>query len=110
MTFHKPSSKSESAVLRLSHRCRLAQDVGDVVLFRDTCLIGAGKTCHVRTREDDGQVVLFERGGTLCARQTGGDGHLTAPVQAVRGGQTIEFGVLRVTVKPYGVFGSGGKV
>lgn len=101
LTFHKPSAKSESAVLRLSHRCRLEQDVGDVILFRDTCLIGGGRACHVRTRED-GQVVLFDRGGALCARQTGGAGHLTAPPRAVVAGATLEFGPVRVTVKPYG--------
>lgn len=102
LTFHQPSARSASAVLRLSHRCRLAQDVSNIVLFRDTCLIGAGASCHVPTRDDDGQVVLFERAGTLCARQTGGSGHLAAPVQPVGAGQTLEFGGLRVTVKPYG--------
>ena len=101
LTFHKPSAKSESAVLRLSHRCRLDQDVSDVILFRDTCLIGGGAACHVRTSED-GQVVLFDRGGALCARQTGGDGHLTAPPQAVVTGRTLEFGGMCVTVKQYG--------
>ncbi|MCK4343630.1 MAG: FHA domain-containing protein [Phycisphaerae bacterium] len=110
MTFHKPSAKSESAVLRLSHRCRLPQDVSNVVLFRDTCLIGSGKTCHVRTHEDNGQIVLFERGGGLYARQTGGNGHLTAPVRAVIGGETLEFGNLRVTVKPYTASRSKGSI
>jgi hypothetical protein len=103
LTFHKPSSKSESAVLRLSHRCRLPQDVSDVVLFRDTCLIGPAATCHVRTREDDGQIVLFERGGALYARpiqdaRLGGPTLRAAPVVA---GQTLEVARLRVTVKPY---------
>lgn len=101
MVFSKPSSKSESAVLRLSHRCRLPQDVGDVVLFRETCLIGPGPTCHVRTREGKGQLVLFERGGVLYARQTAGSGYLSAPVHAVVAGRTIDFGDLRLTVKPY---------
>ena len=110
LSFHKPSSKSESAVLRLSHRCRLAQDVGDVVLFRDTCLIGAGATCHVRTREDGGQLVLFERDQALCVRQTGGNGHLSAPVCAVHDGQTLDFGGLRVTIKPYAAIGPKGSV
>ena len=40
LVFHKPSVKSGTAVLKLSHRCRLAQDVSAVVLFHDTCLIG----------------------------------------------------------------------
>ncbi len=103
MTFHKPSSKSESAVLRLSHRCRLASDVSDIVLFRETCVIGPAASCHVRTREDNDRVVLFERGGTLCARQIAGTGHWSAPAQAVVPGRTLEFGGLRLTVKPYEV-------
>lgn len=101
LTFHKPTSKSASAVLRLSHRCRLAQDVSAIVLFRDTCLIGPGATCHVRTREDDGQVVLFERDGELYARQTAGSGYLSAPVQPVVKGETLDLGNLRVTLKPF---------
>lgn len=101
LTFHRPSSKSASAVLRLSHRARLPQDVSDVVLFSDTCIVGAGGTCHVRTREDLGQVVLFERGGALCVRQTAGNGHLTAAVRAVTSGASLTFGDLRLTVKPY---------
>jgi hypothetical protein len=101
MVFCKPSAKSESAVLRLSHRCRLSQDVGDVVLFRDTCLVGPGTSCHVRTREGRDQFVLFERGGALFARQTAGGGWETAPPRALQLGQTLELGELRLTVKNY---------
>ena len=110
LTFHKPSNKSDTAVLRLSHRCRLLQDVSSVVLFRDTCLVGAGGMSHVRTQDDLGQVVLFERHGGLCARQTGGSGHLAAPVQPVVSGQTLEFGDLRMTIKPYAESGRKGAV
>ena len=101
LTFHKPSTKSQSAVLRLSHRCRLSQDVSNVILFCDTCLVGPGGTAHVPTHDDGGQAVLFERVGRLCARQTAGAGHLVAPVQGVVAGQTYDFGGLRLTVKPY---------
>ncbi len=101
LTFARPSAKSASAALRLSHRCRLPQDVSDVILFQDTCIVGGGATCHVRTREGRGQVVLFGRGDVLHARQTAGGGHLTAPVQPVGSGQTLEFDGLCVTVKPY---------
>lgn len=100
-TFSLPSARSESAVLRLSHRCRMAQDVSDVVLLVDTCLVGAGSAVHVRTNED-GQLVLFEHAGGLCARPTGGQAFLTAPPVPVIAGQTLEFGNLRVTVKVYG--------
>jgi predicted pyridoxine 5'-phosphate oxidase superfamily flavin-nucleotide-binding protein len=101
MVFCRPSVKSESAVLRLSHRCRLAQDVSDVVLFRDTCLVGPTASCHLRTHEGHGQAVLFERGGGLHARQTAGaDWQMAAP-RAVQAGAALELGDVRVTVKPY---------
>jgi hypothetical protein len=103
LVFSRPSAKSETAVLRLSHRCRLAQDVGDVMLFRQTCLIGPSASCHLRTHEGDGQFVLFERGGRLHVRQTAGKDWAAAAVRAVLAGETLEFGDLRLTVKPYEV-------
>ena len=103
MVFAKPSSKSESAVLKLSHRCRLPQDVSNVVLFRQTCLLGTGASCHLRTQEGGGQVVLFERGGTLHARPTAGRGWAQAEAQPVMTGVPLELGEVRITVKAYEV-------
>lgn len=103
MVFCKPSAKSETAVLRLSHRCRLAQDVGEIMLFRQTGLIGPSVSCHLRTHDDDGQFVLFERGGRLHVRQTAGKDWAAAPVRAVLAGETLDFGNVRLTVKPYEV-------
>jgi hypothetical protein len=101
MVFNKPSAKSESAVLRLAQRCRLAQDVSDVVLFRDTCLVGPTPSCHLRMHEGHGQAVLFERGGGLHARQTAGTDWQMAAPRAVPAGEALELGDVRVTVKPY---------
>lgn len=101
LTFQKPTTRSASAVLRLSHRCRLADDIGEVVLLADTCLIGPTTHCHVRTRDDGGQVVLFDVGGRLHVRQTAGENHLLDRPAAVCAGATIERGNVRVTVKPY---------
>ncbi len=100
-TFAQPSAKSGSAVLRLSHRCRLAQDVSDVILFRETCIIGPDASCHIRTRGVDGRVVVFDRNGELRARQTAGKHFLSNNVQTVQLGQTLEFGDLRLTAKSY---------
>ncbi|MEW6249526.1 MAG: FHA domain-containing protein, partial [Planctomycetota bacterium] len=100
LLFARPSAKSASAVLRLSHRCRLPQDVSDIVLFRETCLVGPAASCHLRTHGGEDQIVLFERGGALYARQTAGRGWLSAPARAVVAGQPLEFGDLRVTVRP----------
>lgn len=101
LVFSKPSSKSESAVLRLSHRCRLPQDVGEIIIFKQTCLIGPSPTCHVKTHDGLGQVVLFERGNALHGRQVAGANWQDATTRALLAGQTLEFGDVRVTVKVY---------
>jgi tetratricopeptide (TPR) repeat protein len=108
MAFHKPSAKSGTAVLKLSNRCRLAQDVSLVVLFKGTCLIGPQSSCHVRTREGDTRLVLFDRAGELFIRRAGRDGRPTGPADALPPRETCEFGDLRLTVKEYGTDGSGG--
>ncbi len=102
MVFERPSSKSTSAVLRLSHRCHLAEDVGTVVLFHDTCLIGPGTTCHVQTREGDGRLVVFVRNGVLHARQTAGRNWMGAPAEALVLDRAQDVGDVRVTVKRVG--------
>jgi tetratricopeptide (TPR) repeat protein len=101
MVFHKPSAKSDSAVLRLSHRCRLAQDVGEVVLFRQTCLIGPQSSCHVRTADGQTQVVLFERGGRLYGREAASAGGKLGDPRELAAGATYDFGEVRLTLKSY---------
>jgi hypothetical protein len=101
LVFCKPSAKSESAVLRLSHRSRLAQDVSDVVLFRDTCLIGPTAGCHLRTHEGHGQAVLYERAGGLYAHEAAGPHWPSARPQPVLTGRPLQVGDVGVTVKPY---------
>lgn len=101
MVLARPSPMSASAVLRLSHRCRLAQDVGAVILFRDTCLIGPDAGCHVRTREGGGRVVLFSRGGRLHARVLARPEASGGPARPVHAGQTLALGDVRLTVKAY---------
>ena len=101
MVFRKPSRKSGSAVLKLSHRCRLAQDVSDVILFRETCLIGPQASCHIRMREGNTQVVLFDRGGTLYGREAAPAGGKLGDAKPLPLDETLDFGEVRVTIKPY---------
>jgi len=103
LTFARPSPMSASAVLRLSHRCRLPQDVSEVVLLCDTCLIGPDPTCHVRTGDGSGRVVLFERHGTLFGRLAVGPEQAGASARALALGVPQEFGDVRITVLPYEV-------
>ena len=108
MVFHKPSAKSDTAVLKLSNHCRLPQDVSLVVLFKATCLLGPQSSCHVRTREGDTRLVLFDRFGELFIRRAGRDGRPTGPAEPLPEQETREFGDVRLTVKGYEVRDSGG--
>lgn len=101
LEFRRPSRKSATAVLRVSHRCRLPQDVSEVVLFRDTCLIGPQPNCHLRLRDGDSQIVVFDRGGVLHARLATSAGGRMGDVKALRLHETGQFGDIRVTVMPY---------
>jgi hypothetical protein len=101
LQFRQPSTRSASAVLALSHRCRLPQDVSAVILFRETCLIGPQASCHVRTGEGRTQVVLFERGGGLYGREAAAAGGKLGDPKPLALGRPAEFGELRVTVKEY---------
>lgn len=107
MIFHKPSSKSETAVLRLASGSRLPQDVSFIVLFKGACLIGPQSACHVQTREGDTRLVMFERAGELFVRRAARDGRPTGPAEALPGGETCEIGDLRLTVTQYKLEGSG---
>ncbi len=108
LTFHKPSVRSDSAVLRLSQRCRLAQDVGSVVLFRETCLIGPQPSCHVRTQDSQTQVVLFDRAGRLYGREATTLGGKLGDPRPLAAGRTLDFSDVRVTIKAYDAFSRGG--
>lgn len=101
VTFRRPSVRSETAVLVLGDRCRMAQDVSRVVLFRETCLVGPSGGAHLETREGDARVVLFEKAGRLWARLTARDQRPAGPPQALPTGKPFELGDLRITVKPY---------
>jgi len=101
MVFRKPSVKSDSAVLMLGDRCRLPQDVSFIVLFKGTCLLGPQTSCHIRTREGDSRLVLFERSGEVFVRRAGRDGLPTGPADALPLTTTREFGDIRLTLKTY---------
>lgn len=105
--FRQPSAKSASAVLDLSHRCRLAQDVSNIVLFRETCLIGPQPSCHLRTKEGESQVVLFDRAGQLYGRAATGGGGQLGDARPLPLGETLDFSDQRVTVKAYEEHDSG---
>lgn len=101
MTFHQPSAKSATAVLRLSSRSRLPQDVECVVLFDGVFTLGPHQSAHVRTREGETRVVVYEWEGRLYARSdTSGQARVGRGTPLPLG-VTRDFGDLRLTVKEY---------
>lgn len=102
LTFHKPSARSGSAVLKLHHRCRLPRDVSSVVLFRETALVGPQANCHVRTREGGNQVVVFARDGRFFAREAPlGNRGIVGDVKELRQNESVTIGDLRLTTTDY---------
>lgn len=101
LVFSRPSVKSETAVLRLADRNRLPQDVSVVVLLRDTCLIGPQESCHVRTREGEDRVLLYERDGQLLARRHSSNLREKSAAFELLPSMPIEIGELRLTAKKY---------
>ncbi|MDX2199059.1 MAG: FHA domain-containing protein [Phycisphaerae bacterium] len=100
--FAQPTSRSGSAVLNLNHECRLPDDVGMVVLFDETALIGPQPTCHVRTRDTQSQVVVFEREGAYFVQETpsGQRGHLGSP-KRLEIERTQDIGDVRITARKW---------
>lgn len=101
MTFHKPSSKSDSAVLRLADRCRLPQDVAAIVLFKDTCTLGPMPSCHIQTREGDSRVLLVPAGYGYMARRLGPDQKPIDRPEALTPGVPLSIGDQRITIRRY---------
>ncbi|HMQ14803.1 MAG TPA: FHA domain-containing protein [Phycisphaerae bacterium] len=101
MTFHQPSAKIATAVLKLSSRSRLAQDVEYVVLFDGACTLGPQASAHVRTREGDTRVVLYEWEGRLYGRSDPSGAARPGRGAPLVAGQTRDFGDVRITVKEY---------
>lgn len=96
--FRKPSVKSATAVLRVSDRCRLPQDVSHVVLLADTCLVGELPSAHVQLREGTARLVLHLRGGMLWARNAPGMNGAACPLEL---NKSIELGDVRLTLRAY---------
>lgn len=100
-TFHKPSSKSDSAVLRLADRCRLPQDVASIVLFKDTCMIGPQPSCHIQTREGDSRVLIVQSGDGLQARRMSADHKPADRAEPLLSGTPLLVGDQRITANRY---------
>lgn len=66
--FRRPSRRSVTAVLSASGHQRLANDVSEVVLLADTCLIGPNGRAHLQTPGCATRLVLSVSGLEVSAR------------------------------------------
>lgn len=99
LIFRRPSARSGTAVLQLGDGLRLPEDVSQVVMLDDTCLIGPGPHMHVPLRAQVGRAVLFTRHGQLWGRVCGADGRAVGPSQPLPIEQTVQLGDVRLTLK-----------
>lgn len=106
-TFRKPSAKSGTAVLALSDRCRLPQDVSQVLLFRDACVIGPQLHAHIRTREGATRAVLYEQDGGLRVRPTTAEGRPAGASELLVLRKSQDVGDVRLTLTEYDPGDSG---
>lgn len=98
LRFLRPTSRSQSAVLRLSNGMRLAHDVSMIVLFRDTLMIGRSQSCHIQTRDTKSRVTVFERGGGLWARLADERGRPVGAPRALASGAATDFEDVRIAM------------
>jgi hypothetical protein len=104
-TLRLPSRRSASAVLDLSDRVKMPNDVRRVILFSGHALIGAGRTAHVPCAIAGRNLVLFERAGKLWIRaEERGGGQEPRPVPI---GESVEVDGVSFVIKPWKVSGIG---
>ncbi|QDT32742.1 hypothetical protein Mal48_19890 [Thalassoglobus polymorphus] len=68
--FEQPSSLSLTSTLQIESGHRFADGVDGVVLFRKTCLLGAGKQKHIQCGGWSEDVIFFERDSQLFCKST----------------------------------------
>lgn len=67
-TFRLPHRQSPSGIIELSSGTKMPNDVRRVVLFRQTAMIGVGRTVHITCNSAAADLVLFERAGRIWVR------------------------------------------
>ncbi len=67
-TFRLPNRRSGSALLDISDTTKMPNDVRNVILMKDTVMMGPGRSNHAICQSPGARLILFERGGTLWVR------------------------------------------
>ncbi len=101
-TFRMPHRQSSSSVLELSGSTKMPNDVRRIVLFRDTAMIGFGKSVHVLCNSAVHDLILFERGGRLWIRPQR-NGRIDTEASPVELGKQVELLNVSFIIEPWTV-------
>ncbi len=96
-TFRLPNRRSGSALLDISDTTKMTNDVRNVILMKDTVMIGPGHSSHVICTSGGANLILFERGGALWVRGMGRN----EPAVAIDMGVTQEISGISFVVQPW---------
>ncbi|GJM26556.1 MAG: hypothetical protein DHS20C16_29710 [Phycisphaerae bacterium] len=96
-TFRLPNRRSGSALLDISDTSKMPKDVRNVILMKDTVMLGAGPSNHVVCPAQGANLILFERGGRLWVRGMG----RKDPANTVDLGTPQEISGTSFTVQPW---------
>ncbi len=96
-TFRLPNRRSGSALLDISDTTKMPNDVRNVILMRDTVMMGGGQSNHVVCPGQGANLILFERGGGLWVRGMGRH----EPASAVELGSPQEISGISFTIQPW---------
>lgn len=105
-SFRLPHRQSSSCTIEMSSSTKMPHDVRRVILFRQTAMLGAGKSAHVRCNSAERDMVLFERAGQLWIRALG-NGRVQTEAHPVMLGEQMELFGVSFVVQPFKTFGSG---
>ena len=103
LRFRRPASVSRSAVLDLTGTRLTRPDIRTVVMFDETLIAGAARSCHVVSRSLDEPIVLFQRDGQFFARNgfaaRGAGQDPTVPI-SVELGEAVDIAGVRMRLSP----------
>lgn len=99
-TFRLPHRQSPSAIIDLSSATKMPNDVRRVVLFRQTAMIGVGRTVHITCNAAAADLVLFERAGQMWVRPQR-NGRVDTEARTVPIGEQMEVMNVSFVLQPW---------
>ena len=99
-TFRMPHRQSPSGLLEISSTTHMPNDVRRIILFRQTAMMGFGKSVHVACNSAVHDLILFERAGRLWVRPQR-NGRIDTEARPVEIGQQMELFNISFIIQPW---------